>query len=81
MCLAVPARVIRVIDAENCVVDLGGIQKEVSSALVEDVMIDEYLIIHVGFALGRIDANEAEATLALFELQAEAREEIEELAP
>ncbi|MEO1089530.1 MAG: HypC/HybG/HupF family hydrogenase formation chaperone [Pseudomonadota bacterium] len=79
MCLAVPARVTRIIDDETCVVDLGGIQKEVSTALVDDVAVDEYLVIHVGFALGRIDAAEAEQTLALLELQAEARDELTEV--
>ena len=81
MCLAVPARVTRLIDDEWCVVDLGGVRKEICTALVEDVREGEYLIIHVGYALGRIDAGEAEQTLALLALQAEAREELEGHAP
>ncbi len=81
MCLAVPAQVTRLIDDEWCVVDLGGVRKEVSTALVEDVREGEYLIIHVGYALGRIDTAEAEQTLAMLELQAEARQELEEHAP
>ncbi len=81
MCLAVPARVTRLIDDEWCVVDLGGVRKNVCTALVEGVREGEYLIIHVGYALGRIDASEAEQTLALLELQAEAREELEGYAP
>jgi hydrogenase expression/formation protein HypC len=80
MCLAVPARVTRLIDEEWCVVDLGGVRKEICTALVEDVREGEYLIIHVGYALGRIDASEAEETLAMLELQAEARDELEEHA-
>jgi hydrogenase expression/formation protein HypC len=81
MCLAVPARVTALIDDEWCVVDLGGVRKNVCTALVEEVREGEYLIIHVGYALGRIDASEAEQTLALLELQAEARDELEGYAP
>ena len=65
MCLAVPARVVEVIDDERCRVDLGGIQQEVATMLVEDVVLGDYLIVHVGFALGRIAPEEAERTLAL----------------
>lgn len=81
MCLAIPAQVTQLIDDAWCVVDLGGVRKEVCTALVEDVQEGEYLIIHVGYALGRIDVEEAEQTLALLELQAEAREELEGLVP
>lgn len=77
MCLAVPAQVVRLIDTAWCVVDLGGIKKEVSTALVDDVAEGEYLLIHVGYALGKLDAAAAEETLALLELQAEAREALE----
>jgi hydrogenase expression/formation protein HypC len=77
VCLAVPARVVRLIDTAWCVVDLGGIKKEVSTALVDDVAEGEYLLIHVGYALGKLDAAAAEETLALLELQAEAREALE----
>lgn len=65
MCLAVPARVIAVIDDQRCRVDLGGIRQEIATSLIEDVTVGEYLIVHVGFALGRIDAGEAERTLRL----------------
>jgi hydrogenase expression/formation protein HypC len=67
MCLAIPARVTAVLDETRAVVDLGGIRKEISTALVEDVRVGEYVILHVGFALGRLDEAEAERTLALME--------------
>jgi hydrogenase expression/formation protein HypC len=66
MCLAIPARVIALPGPEQAVVDLGGIRKTVSIALVPDAAIDDYLIIHVGHAIGRIDPEEAALTLALF---------------
>ena len=67
MCLAVPARVVRLVDAAWCVVDLGGVRKEVSTALVDDVVVGDYLVVHVGYALGKLDVAEAERTLALLE--------------
>jgi len=65
MCLAVPARVVEVLDDERCRVELGGIQQEISTSLIEDPAVGEYLIVHVGFALGKIAPDEAEKTLAL----------------
>jgi len=76
MCLAVPAKVVRRLGEDWCVVDLGGIHKEICTALVDDVQVGQYLLIHVGFALGRIDAEAAAETLALLELQAAARAEL-----
>lgn len=66
MCLAIPARVIALNGPDEAVVDLGGIRKTVSIALVPDAAIGEYVIVHVGHAIGRIDADEAARTLALF---------------
>ncbi len=65
MCLAVPARVVELQDDDIAIVDLGGVRKEVCTTLVTDVRVGDYLIIHVGFALTRLDPEEAEKTLAL----------------
>ena len=74
VCLAVPAQVVELLPAERAVVDLGGIRKDVSLALVEGIAVGDYVIIHVGYALQRLDTAEAEHTLALFaELGAAAR--------
>jgi hydrogenase expression/formation protein HypC len=67
MCLAVPVRVERVTGPERAVVDLGGIKKEISLALVEGVQEGDYVILHVGFALSRLDPEEARRTLELFD--------------
>jgi hydrogenase expression/formation protein HypC len=66
MCLAVPARVVALPDAETALIDIGGVRKRVSLALVEDVGVGDYVIVHVGFALSKLDPDEAARTLALF---------------
>jgi len=66
MCLALPARVVELLPNLRAVVDLGGVRKEVSIDLVDDAQVDDYVIIHVGYALGKIDPDEAQRTLALF---------------
>lgn len=66
MCLALPARLVERLDAEQAVVDLGGVRKQVSIALVPEAQVGDYVIVHVGHAIGLIDAQEAERTLALF---------------
>lgn len=67
MCLAIPARVVETRDNDLALVDLGGVRKEISLALVDGVRVDDYVIVHVGYALSRLDAEEAERTLKLFE--------------
>ena len=66
MCLALPARLVERRGADEAVVELGGVKKTVSVALVPDAAPGDYVIVHVGHAIGRIDAAEAERTLALF---------------
>lgn len=66
MCLAIPARVVELRDPDLAVVDLSGVQKEISLALVDDVAVGDYVIVHVGYALNKLDPEEAAKTLALF---------------
>jgi len=65
MCLAIPARVIALHDGELATVDAGGVRKDVSVALLDGVSVGDYVILHVGYALSRLDPEEAERTLAL----------------
>lgn len=65
MCLAIPARVAEISDGDVAVVELGGVRKEVSLALLAEVAVGDYVIVHVGYALTRLDPEEAERTLAL----------------
>jgi hydrogenase expression/formation protein HypC len=66
MCLAIPARIIALRDDGLADVELEGVVKEVSLALVPDARPGDYVIVHVGFALSRLDPKEAQRTLALF---------------
>jgi len=66
MCLAIPARIVELLDGDACRVDLGGVRKEISLALVDDAGVGDYVIVHVGYALSKLDQDEAERTLALF---------------
>lgn len=65
MCLAIPARVVEIAADDQAIVDLGGVRKNISLALVEDVQAGDYVIVHVGYALTRLDPEEAEKTLTL----------------
>jgi hydrogenase expression/formation protein HypC len=66
MCLAIPAKVVELRAGDQAVIDLGGVRKDVSLALVEDVSPGDYVIVHVGYALQKVDPEEAARTLALF---------------
>lgn len=65
MCLAVPARVVELLDDDRATVSLGGVKVACSLALVEGVEVGDYVIVHVGYALNKLDPAEAERTLAL----------------
>ena len=66
MCLAIPVRIVEKFADDRAMVDLDGVRKEVSLALVDAVDVGDYVIVHVGFALTRLDPEEAERTLRLF---------------
>ena len=66
MCLAIPAQVVELREGDNAVVDLAGVRKEISLALVDRVAVGDYVIVHVGYALNKLDPEEAAKTLALF---------------
>jgi hydrogenase expression/formation protein HypC len=65
MCLAVPARILRLESATEATVEIGAVRKRVSVELIDRPRCGEYVIVHVGFALSRVDADEARRTLAL----------------
>lgn len=67
MCLALPAKVLAIDEeTDTATVAVGEVKKNISLALVEDVQIDEYVLIHVGYALNKVSEEEAQRTLELF---------------
>jgi len=68
MCLAIPGKVLQKEDREGTLigrVDFGGITREVQLDFVPEAQVGDYVIVHVGFALSRLDAQEAVRTLEL----------------
>lgn len=66
MCLAIPVKVVELREGDQAMVDVGGVRKEISLALVDGIDVGDFVILHVGFAIQKLDAEEAEKTLALF---------------
>jgi hydrogenase expression/formation protein HypC len=85
MCLAIPGRIIEVVDVGNRLarVDVAGVQRNVNIGLLDSgggVGPGDWVLIHVGFALSQVDEEEAEATLELLKgMGAEYEQELEEL--
>ncbi len=84
MCLGIPGEVVEIVDAERKValVDVSGVRREVNIACVVDdaqpveSLKGEWVLVHVGFAMSRIDPEEAQRTLALLEELGEVEEEL-----
>ena len=65
MCLAVPVRVLQ-IDGLKALVELGGLARQASIMLVPDTQVGDYVLLHAGFAIQKLDEKEAEETIHLF---------------
>ena len=66
MCLALPARIVELLPGSEGLIDVGGVRKRISLELVQDIQPGDYVIVHVGYALQKLDPIEAERTLQLF---------------
>ena len=66
MCLALPAKVVALLESDEALIDIDGVRKRISLALVDGVVPGDYVVVHVGYALTRLDPAEAARTLALF---------------
>lgn len=67
MCLALPVQIVEINSETNmALVSVDGIQKEISLALIDKVAVGDYVLLHVGYALSKVDEEEAIKTLALF---------------
>jgi hydrogenase expression/formation protein HypC len=80
MCLAIPGKIIEIVDAENSIakVDVGGVRRNVNIGMLDDTKIGDYVLIHVGFAMSKIDEHEAEETLRLLKELGEYETEIDQ---
>ncbi|WP_055586149.1 HypC/HybG/HupF family hydrogenase formation chaperone [Peterkaempfera griseoplana] len=70
MCLAVPGKVVDIQERDGtrmAQVDFGGVVKDVCLAYLPDIEVGDYAVVHVGFALQRLDEESARSTLELFE--------------
>ena len=65
MCLAIPGRVLERTEDGLAKVDFGGVRRDVSIAFTPEVAVGDWVLVHVGFALARVDEEEAQATLQL----------------
>jgi hydrogenase expression/formation protein HypC len=87
MCLGIPGCIIRIDDAENMIatVDICGVRRQINVSCIVDeahpveACIGDWVLVHVGFAMSRIDADEAAATLKLLSELGEAQAELESM--
>jgi hydrogenase expression/formation protein HypC len=77
MCLAIPGQVIELVDEQHHLakVDVAGVLRNVNIGLLKDVGEGDWVLIHVGFALSKVDEEEAHATLGLLQRMGEAFEQ------
>lgn len=82
MCLAVPGKIVEIVDAENKIakVEVGGVRRNVNTALINDTRLGDYVLIHVGFAMSKIDEREAEETLRLLHELGAYQDEVEQFS-
>lgn len=69
MCLAIPGKVVEIVNVENQIakVEVGGVRRNVNIGMLDNVQIGNYVLVHVGFAMSRIDERQAEETLRLLQ--------------
>ncbi len=65
MCLAIPMKIMQ-IDGASAVVDAGGVSRKARVDLLPDLQVGDYVLVHAGLAIAKVDAEEAEETLAVF---------------
>jgi hydrogenase expression/formation protein HypC len=69
MCLAIPGKIIEIVDTENHIakVEVGGVRRNINTGMLDDAPVGSWVLIHVGFAMSRIDEHEAAETLRVLE--------------
>jgi len=82
MCLAIPGRIVEIVDEENSIakVEVGGVRRNVNVGMLDkaDASIGNYVLVHVGFAMTKIDEEEAKETLRILEEIGQYQDEFEQ---
>jgi hydrogenase expression/formation protein HypC len=84
MCLAIPGKIIDIVDAENSIakVEVGGVRRNVNIGMLdkETTHVGDYVLIHVGFAMSKVDEFEAEETLRLLQELGQYQDEFDQFS-
>ena len=77
MCLGIPAQIVELVDADAglATAEISGVRRSVSVALCPEASVGDWVLVHVGFALSRIDEQQARETLELLQQMSEAYEQ------
>jgi hydrogenase expression/formation protein HypC len=69
MCLAIPGKIVEIVDVENSIakVEVGGVRRNINIGMLDDTRVGDYVLIHVGFAMSKIDEQEAQETLRVLQ--------------
>jgi hydrogenase expression/formation protein HypC len=69
MCLAIPGKIVEIVDEENQIakVEVGGVRRNINTGMLDETRVGDYVLIHVGFAMSKIDEREAEETLRVLQ--------------
>jgi hydrogenase expression/formation protein HypC len=80
MCLAIPGKIVEMVDEENRIakVEIGGVRRGVNVGMLDDIKIGDYVLVHVGFAMSKVDEQQAEETLRLLQELGSYQEELEQ---
>lgn len=82
MCLAIPGKIVEIVDLENRIakVEVGGVKRNINIGMLpeNETHIGDYVLIHVGFAMSKVDEKEAEETLRLLKELGEYQNELEQ---
>ena len=82
MCLAIPGKIVEMVDVENRIakVEVGGVKRNINIGMLpeDDTHVGDYVLIHVGFAMSKVDEREAGETLRLLQELGEYQNEFEQ---
>ena len=82
MCLAIPGKIVEIVDIENRIakVEVGGVKRNINIGMLpeDDTHVGDYVLIHVGFAMSKVDEHEAHETLRLLQELGEYQSEFEQ---